>query len=184
MSAHCWQVWAVWLLFAQSVIAQFNTTIRFTLTSLDGPVDVDAARSWHAGLPFTVDTETGYRTSTGRSSGVFGSSFVGTGFEVQGYGLRKYGQPTEDDSEDTSTLHPVYAWLSHSDQDWQKEELLELTGNVTNDPRLFTATDFSLSTYDLIWTFRADSQLEFHNLTIDIPIRTQAWVIKTGKGYH
>lgn len=164
---------ATWLLVARIVIAQFNSTVSFTLTSLDGPVDVDAARSWYGGLPFTVDTDNGYRTSTGRSSGVWGSSFVGTGFEVQGFGLWKYGSGPSD-SDDDGNPGAVFAYLCPSDREWQEESLLELTGNVTDDPRLFAASNMPLSAYDLNWVLRADTQLEFHNLTIDIPIRTQA----------
>lgn len=161
-------LYAIWLASAQVVTAQFNSTVSFTLTSLDGLVDVDGATSWWDGLPSTVDSETGYRTSAGRSSGTSGCSFVGTGFEVHGFGLWKYGEPTD------RPWGAVVAQVSHPDQDSQDEPLLTLFGNVTRDPRLLSASNLSLSAYEMTWVRRADSQLQFHNLTVTIPIRTQA----------
>lgn len=105
-----WIAWALWASVASTATAQFNTTVKFTLTSMDPMVDLDAASQTWAGVPFTLDDATGYRTSTGRSSGNAGCWFVASAFDVQGSVNWKGGAPPERLVE-LGLNHPASAFL-------------------------------------------------------------------------
>lgn len=162
-----------WLIWAARASAQFNDTYRFVFTSADGLCDFDGASVAFGGSPynpFTLDSETGYRTSAGRSSGGSGVWFVGTGITVEGRGLWKPNSPNDKDPAD-----PVHAFLYQTNQDWQP---------VLDTPNFFNISADKMPAIDVhgkelrSWELRivhtASGRMEFHNMTVDVPVRTQA----------
>lgn len=158
----------LWVFCTSAATAQFNDTVKFTLTSMDPMLDFDRASGLFAGR-FTLDPETGHRTSAGRSSGAVGGWFVGTGFEMRGLGKWKSGQPTSSTSSD-----PLHAFLFPTNRNSTSDEVTMYNGSVRDTPDLFKASNLSLSAYQLQIGWGADGVFEFHNVTIDIPVRTQA----------
>lgn len=159
-----------WLLWVPTARAQFNDTYRFTFTSVDGLCDFDgASKAAFDGEPFTLDSETGYRTSAGRSSGASGCWFVGTGVTVEGRGIWKPNADTSDPPD------PVHAFLYQTNQQFQSVLDTENYFNVSADnTTLLDVHGRELRSYELRFTHMPDSQMEFHNMTVDVPIRTQA----------
>lgn len=162
--------WLPCLLFAIAATAQFNDTFKFTVDSLDGMVDVDGASEWWGGSPFTINNVTGYRTSTG--SGSSGCAFVGTGFEVQGLARWRDSNHQVNDS-DPQSRYPVLGFLQ-TPTAGPSGPNTQLNSTVHDTPDLMSAAGLNLSAYELRWTYTSEAEFEFHNLTIDIPVRTQA----------
>lgn len=162
--------WLPCLLFAIAATAQFNDTFKFTVDLLDGMVDVDGASEWWGGSPFTINNVTGYRTSTG--SGSSGCAFVGTGFEVQGLARWRDSNHQVNDS-DPQSRYPVLGFLQ-TPTAGPSGPNTQLNSTVHDTPDLMSAAGLNLSAYELRWTYTSEAEFEFHNLTIDIPVRTQA----------
>lgn len=160
-----WLLWAAWL---GSADAQFNDTYRLTLTSADGMCDFDgASKAVFDGEPFTLDAGTGFRTSAGRSSGHSGVWFVATGVSVHGRASWKT------DPGDGSS--PSYAFLYRTNEEWRSVLDTDRNYNVSADTNpLLNASGLDLASYELRFSFQSAAQLEFHNMTIDVPIKTQA----------
>lgn len=158
---------ALWVFCTSTATAQFNDTVKFTLTSMDPMLDFDQS-SFFVGR-YLLDPETGYRTSTGRSSGDVGGWFVGTGFEVRGFAKWEFGYPT------SSTLpDPLHAFLFPTNREISSDEVTKYNVTARDTPDLLKASNLSLSAYQLQVARGSDGVFEFHNLTIDIPVRTQA----------
>lgn len=159
---------ALWVFCTSTATAQFNDTVKFTLTSMDPMLDFDMASGFFVGR-YILDPETGYRTSTGRSSGAVGGWFVGTGFEMRGFGKWEFGYPTSSPWSD-----PLHAFLFPTNRERNSDEVTTYNVTVRDTPDLWTASNLSLSAYQLEIHRGSDGVFEFHNLTIDIPVRTQA----------
>ncbi|EKD01034.1 hypothetical protein A1Q2_04655 [Trichosporon asahii var. asahii CBS 8904] len=151
---------AVWVLMAPAAVAQFNSTVKFILTSRDAMLDFDTGS-------FVLDPETGYEKTSGRSSGGVHGWFVGSGFELQGRaGWKRSGQ-NETNDPGLATIQPANRFRS---------------SNVTREFRLAAqnttfrtgASPVNLSAYEFMMSWQASGLLEFHNLTVELPIRTQA----------
>lgn len=163
-----WLTWAVWLAAARTALSQFNSTAQFTFDSLDGMVDLDgAARWWSFHMPWTMDAETGYRTSTGRRYGEAGLWFVGTGFKVHSISNWVQGAPKDISQPVLGELHyanlaqpgPVSGWINGTTED--------LPESLSNHSLQLAAYQFTIKYYP-------SARTEFHNITIDVPILTQA----------
>lgn len=171
MMALHWLSWAACLYLAWTAQSQFNSTVQFTVDSMDPMCDLDYP--WTAGQPFTLDEEIGYRTSTGRSSGKSGCFFVGTGFQVRGrvYWTPFYANASNrngfDDHASATLLYPFRS-------EWDQSTENRFAGVEKNDTNLYGQSSLDLHAYKLMFNYAGVSRLEFHNLTVDVPIRTQA----------
>lgn len=170
-----WIAWALWAFAASTATAQFNTTVKFTLTSMDPMVDLDAASETWAGVPFTLDDATGYRTSTGRSSGNAGCWFVGSAFDVQGSVNWKGDAPPEGPA-GVGLNNPASAFLYYPDTDYhrRRNETRQFNISAGTGPDLLSVSQLDLRAYELRLSFSPYTVLEFHNITVDVPILTQA----------
>lgn len=165
-----WLPQATWVALAWVATAQFadkpipfNDTVQFTLTSIEPMVQFDARRG-----EWDLDESTGFRKTVG-TKGQASMHFVGTGFEVRGS-----LQWDEDQRQTTNRSQaPVrlvlrYEHSNSSDSNWSYEPYL------TGGPHLATLAPFELDAYKLDFDYRDGSAAEFHNVTIDVPVRTQA----------
>lgn len=165
-----WLAWAVWLANAPTALSQFNYTARFTLDSLDGMVDLDGASQWWSeNMAWTRDEETGYRTRVSpRRFGEAGLWFVGTGFKVNGLGSWIDGEPDEFSKE------PMIGKLQYANRKQPQPIPGYINGSTEQNPDRFSNTSLQLAAYELTLKYFPNANFEFHNLTIDVPIRTQA----------
>lgn len=154
--------WATLLTIASMVMAQFNSTVNFTVTSIDPMLGYDYMSD------SILDPETGYRTSAGRSSGLVSAWFVGTAFDVQGRAFWKRDGPLGggDRGPGLATIQPMNRVRS-------SPETLKFNLSVKDTPDLVSSS-LNLSAYELQVSWGADAKFEFHNLTVEIPVRTQA----------
>lgn len=167
MTLGLWMSPVTWIALAVTASAQFNDTVKFTLTSWDPMVDVDGASNAWTGQPFTLDSATGYRTSTGRSSGNAGFWFVGTGFDLQGRALWKLGGAP-------AGAIPLTGVLSYPGQREEDSTLPRFNLTAKESPDLASLSTLELAAYELMVSWFPVSAFEFHNITIDVPIKSQA----------
>lgn len=175
MFALCLLAWATWLSLAPTASPQFNSTIDFTLTSMDAMMDLDDIVA-----PFSYDEETGYRTADVPYFMRGYCEFIGTGFRVNGFGTYKNeSQPTPVAS---GWLHrpdrKVVVRTRHDDDAiFPPGEMPRYNGSEEGAPNHFNDSYLELGLYLLLLNVYPTALYEFHNLTVTIPIRTQACVV-------
>lgn len=97
---------------------------------------------------------------------------VGVGFEVQGFARWKNANRKVNQS-DALSVNPVIGRLLKPTASLAGPGA-EFKGIVRDTPDLMSRSGLNLSAYELRWTYSPEADFEFHNLTIDIPVRTQA----------
>lgn len=170
----CWLAGAAWLGFAPTVFSQFNTTVNFTLTSLDPMVDLDG-RSRIAALDY--DEATGYRTADFNRYEERYFWFVGTAFKMRGVATYKENYLSDVNTSEPARLQaylgypstPTTKILKQFNSDYSDPE------NISNDPSVLVAgSSLELAAYELRLRLIQYATYEFHNVTVSVPIRTQA----------
>lgn len=168
----CWLAGAAWLGFAPTVFSQFNTTVNFTLTSLDPMVDLDGK---YRGTAFDYDEATGYRTADFNRYYEKHFWFVGTAFKMRGVATYKENSDYVNRSE-PARLEAYLGYptvlnniVKQFNSDYSDPE------NISNDPLVLVAgSSLELAAYELLLRLHPWATYEFHNVTVSIPIRTQA----------
>lgn len=143
----------VWLCLAGAVQAEFNTSIEVALDLLSPAMDMD----WNY---WTYDDPTGYAANirTAKSSGAMGASFIAQRYRV-------FGQ--------AATRPEVYAsgngeQVGSSSGTGVGHKLLPTTGILTE----YEAAEAMMMSVRL--SHLPHGLLTLHNITVDIPVHTQA----------
>lgn len=155
----CALVSATWL---PTALAQFNGTAKFVLNSMDPMLDFDSE-----GSAWTLDnwSEWASRHSY-RDTGLARLRFVGTGYEAADSAEWKAEGANGSQSALTVTLD--FENRPHS------SPLIGPLNISSPGPKLSTMAPLSLAAYTLDLRYSSGSEVIFHNVTIDVPFRSQA----------
>lgn len=144
-----------WLLLAITAEAQFNTTIEFPLTALSPMVDMLEA-FW------AYDDQTGYAQTlqTRRGSGAFTALFL-----AQGY--RLHGEAADRPEVRVTGSRDLLGVVTGTGISNRTE--LHVSKGVLSEVKLSEATMMELRV-----SYLDNGLITVHNITLDIPVRTQA----------
>lgn len=164
MISLCWFLATLWLAHASTATSQFNTTVNFTLTSMDPMIDMDGALR---DRPLTLDERTGYRKFDFARVTQARAWFVGTGFEAHGFG-------TWDNETEKPTSAPMVGRLKYVYNDTQQPRdstpYIQYLGNERGAADGFGGSSLPLAAYELTFMYYPFATAEFHKLTVQVPI--------------
>lgn len=140
----------------------FNVTAAITLNWTSPMINLDGGnRRWK------IDPVTGYRTYEGPSSGETQMNFVGVGYSINGTAKR---------TSKISSGHLVSLALQLQRTAPQDDAVrrIDIDDAHSNGTTLGALSDLDLRAYRMNFRHDGSVQLEFHNATVQIPIKTQA----------
>lgn len=164
-----WLGHVICLALASGAVAQyngtlnFNNTVQFTLSSIEPMVRFDVVRG-----QWRLDEATGYRR-TARTRGQAEIHFIGTGFQV-------HGSLGWDESQAASTNRseaPLALVVKDEKSDY-REWYWSLEPPLTGGPHIASLYPIELDAYVIEFNYHNGSAVEFTNITIDVPVLTQA----------
>lgn len=164
MIRHCWQSVAAWLVLLPISAGQFNGTFSVTVTALDPMAQFDSYenQAWQ----WDLEPSSGFRSQD--SPGYFSCRFVATGYQAGGTAEN----PIEPGGEVANNTVKFQNQPDALSEDSNAVRKLDVGGR--NGTYLGAMSGLELAAYELVVRHAHNVRVRFHNLSLELPIRSQA----------
>lgn len=165
MACPKWPWLAGWLLLASSAAGQFNDTFRTTITAMDPMTNLDTDDTRYN--VWNVDDVSGYRSNEWLDAW-FVCHFVATGYDASGVAWWR----TQDEGVAANNTLRYQSEPASDGPTGSFSRTLEV-GHM-NGTYLGAMSGLELAAYELNVSHTYNTAVIFHNISLSIPIRSQA----------
>lgn len=164
-----WALLTAWLCLVYTASGQFNDTFRVTITSNDPMTDMDNVGDPRDPITYNwkVDELSGFRKSSG-AGGYMLCRFVATGYDA--HGVAWWTSQVDQISANNSLRYQNLPEARGPNSD----ALQTVEVGAKNGTYLGSMSGLELAAYELVVSHENLTEVTFHNMSLQVPIRSQA----------